>query len=219
MRDDIPAMSRAQNHDTASRRTSPRLGLTEVSCEQGTVCDVSLTGMQVSCPGAAPVGMNEPVRFHARCYGKQIAIEGNVVWIKRPGKVFGPSRFGVRFIEPGGIAAKALMHLANVGVWPEKLEAGTSAPSAPEPERDTTNDAPDDPTVQIEVIDLYALLGVEQDADERSIRTAYRTKVKQWHPDTCDDPQAAIRLEMVVGASRVLLDTQARREYDLRRAG
>jgi len=218
----LPAMARARKEHTYSNRAHDRSPLQDVRCDQGVVADVSLTGMQVHCEGASPVGVNEPVRFSIRTHGKQVSLEGNVVWVRRPGKVFGPSRFGVRFIEPGGAAAKALMHLAKIGVWPEKS-------SQAEP---TGTDSPDEPTgqetfeipeggagISIEVIDLYELLEIEPGADMDAVRSAYRKQVRRWHPDMCDEPDASIRLEMVVGAGRVLMDDEARKQYDLRRAG
>ncbi len=63
--------------------------------------------------------------------------------------------------------------------------------------------------------DLYAVLGVEEDADSKTISRAYRNLARQLHPDTHpDDPEAAERFKEVTAAYDVIGDETKRAEYD-----
>jgi molecular chaperone DnaJ len=63
--------------------------------------------------------------------------------------------------------------------------------------------------------DLYAVLGVAEDADSKTISRAYRKLARQLHPDTHpDDPAATERFKGVTAAYDVLGDETKRAEYD-----
>jgi molecular chaperone DnaJ len=63
--------------------------------------------------------------------------------------------------------------------------------------------------------DLYAVLGVAEDADSKTISRAYRKLARQLHPDTHpDDPAAAETFKGVTAAYDVLGDETKRAEYD-----
>lgn len=61
---------------------------------------------------------------------------------------------------------------------------------------------------------FYTILGVEQDAGSGVIRQAYRSQVKECHPDVTDDPDASERFKRLTTARDVLLDTDERSAYD-----
>ena len=63
--------------------------------------------------------------------------------------------------------------------------------------------------------DFYAVLGVDKDADEATIKKAYRKLAKQYHPDRNEGDAAAEQKFKDVGeAHAVLSDPEERREYD-----
>src|SRR4051794_41926981 len=62
--------------------------------------------------------------------------------------------------------------------------------------------------------DLYALLGVSQDADADTIKKAYRRLARQLHPDVNPDPETQERFKEVSRAYDVLSDPQKRAAYD-----
>ncbi len=63
--------------------------------------------------------------------------------------------------------------------------------------------------------DLYAVLGVAEDADSKTISRAYRKLARELHPDTHpDDPAATERFKGVTAAYDVLGDETKRAEYD-----
>ncbi|MCY1273792.1 Curved DNA-binding protein [compost metagenome] len=68
--------------------------------------------------------------------------------------------------------------------------------------------------------DYYAVLGVEADADDKTIKTAYRRLARKYHPDVSQEAGAEDRFKEVAEAYEVLGDAQKRAEYDeLRRYG
>ncbi|HXW80105.1 MAG TPA: DnaJ C-terminal domain-containing protein [Acidimicrobiales bacterium] len=63
--------------------------------------------------------------------------------------------------------------------------------------------------------DLYAVLGVAQDADSKTIARAYRKLARELHPDIHpDDHEATERFKDVTAAYDVLGDETKRAEYD-----
>jgi curved DNA-binding protein CbpA len=61
---------------------------------------------------------------------------------------------------------------------------------------------------------FYAALGLDPEADETTIRAAYRERVKEFHPDVSDDPAAPREFKRLTTARDVLVDEQERATYD-----
>ena len=64
--------------------------------------------------------------------------------------------------------------------------------------------------------DLYAVLGVRQDADDVVITAAYKSLVKKYHPDTSGshNPKNAQMFRLVQNAYDKLRDKEQRHRYD-----
>ena len=66
-----------------------------------------------------------------------------------------------------------------------------------------------------EKADYYDLLGVPRDADDKTLKSAFRKKAMQYHPDrNPDDPEAEARFKEVNEAYGILSDAQKRAAYD-----
>ncbi len=65
--------------------------------------------------------------------------------------------------------------------------------------------------------DLYGLLGVAPDATPENIKSAYRKKAAQYHPDRNPAPDAADKFRAVQEAYDVLADADQRKVYDEKR--
>ena len=61
---------------------------------------------------------------------------------------------------------------------------------------------------------LYGLLGVGQDADDQALKQAYRRMARQWHPDSCREPDAKEMFIRIKAAYDVLSDPLKRRKYN-----
>lgn len=67
--------------------------------------------------------------------------------------------------------------------------------------------------------DFYKVLGVGKDADEATLKKAYRKLARQFHPDSNPGNAAAeAKFKEISEAYSVLSDSQQRREYDQIRA-
>ncbi len=62
--------------------------------------------------------------------------------------------------------------------------------------------------------DYYEVLGVDKDADARTIKRAFPKKASTVHPDVSDDPEAEAKFKELNEAYSVLSDEQKRANYD-----
>ena len=70
----------------------------------------------------------------------------------------------------------------------------------------------------VENVDLYQLLGIESDANDATIKTAYRKQALLCHPDkNPEDPYAEHSFHQLSQAIQILLDRDSRKAYDFHR--
>jgi molecular chaperone DnaJ len=62
--------------------------------------------------------------------------------------------------------------------------------------------------------DYYEILGVPRDADEKTIKDAFRRLALKYHPDRSTEPDAEERFKQIAEAYAVLSDPRKRAEYD-----
>lgn len=66
----------------------------------------------------------------------------------------------------------------------------------------------------MEFKDYYQVLGVEPDADSKTIKTAYRKLARKYHPDMNPDEGAEAKFKEVAEAYQVLKNEQTRADFD-----
>ena len=63
--------------------------------------------------------------------------------------------------------------------------------------------------------DYYEVLGVDKNADDETIKKAYRKLAKKYHPDTnAGNAEAEKKFKEISEAYAVLSDKEKRKEYD-----
>lgn len=62
--------------------------------------------------------------------------------------------------------------------------------------------------------DYYEVLGVNKNADEKEIKSAFRRLAKKYHPDVSKEPDAAEKFKEAQEAYAVLSDPEKRSQYD-----
>lgn len=62
--------------------------------------------------------------------------------------------------------------------------------------------------------DYYEILGVARDADQDTIKKAYRKLAMQYHPDKNSSPEAEDKFKEAASAYEILSDAQKRARYD-----
>ena len=62
--------------------------------------------------------------------------------------------------------------------------------------------------------DYYEVLGVDKNASEAEIKSAFRKLAKKYHPDVSKEPDAESKFKEAQEAYAVLSDTQKRNQYD-----
>jgi molecular chaperone DnaJ len=62
--------------------------------------------------------------------------------------------------------------------------------------------------------DYYEVLGVPRDADEKTIKNAFRELALKYHPDRNKEPGAEEKFKEIAEAYAVLSDPQKRASYD-----
>lgn len=66
----------------------------------------------------------------------------------------------------------------------------------------------------MEFIDYYAVLGLALDADDKTIKTAYRKLARKYHPDLSKLPDTEEKCKQVAQAYEVLHSSEKRAESE-----
>ena len=66
----------------------------------------------------------------------------------------------------------------------------------------------------MEFKDYYKILGVDENADLKAVKTAYRKLARKYHPDVSEHADAEKKFKEVAEAYEVLSDEQKRNEYE-----
>ncbi|MCB1699253.1 MAG: DnaJ domain-containing protein [Pseudomonadales bacterium] len=67
----------------------------------------------------------------------------------------------------------------------------------------------------MEFKDYYKIIGVDPDADDKTIKAAYRRLARKYHPDVSTEAGAEEKFKELAEAYEVLKDTDKRAQYDM----
>ncbi len=68
-----------------------------------------------------------------------------------------------------------------------------------------------------EIIDYYRIFNLPKDADKQSIRSAFCSLVKHYHPDISgiDDENVRKKINLIINGYKILIDDAVRNDYNL----
>jgi hypothetical protein len=200
-----------RNHRNGPRRTLERNGARYQTTslpafDFGEVIDLSASGMRIRRRSRPVTVVGAIEKFAIIAGPTPLVLRGRVVWVRRRGLLARGHELGVQFLCVDKALSDRLVHLGRFGFDPGDAprQGGARADR-----RILTS---------IEVEDLYSLLCVPENADPRTIATAYRRLVHRWHPDVCREDGAQEHMARISKAYKVLRDRELRRQYDELRA-
>lgn len=181
--------------------------------------DLSRVGARLAGRGRTPLKVGETVTLGLHAPEGTLKVPARVVWIRKPR--FRHWEMGLEFVDVDRRKQVAVERLAKYGCLTvpggERDEASRPAAACGGA---ATRVQPPRPrmTASFHEQDHYRLLQIQPDADEETIRLAFRTLAKRMHPDRNPAPDARLRFAALKQAYDVLRDPQRRATYDARRA-
>jgi hypothetical protein len=216
----MPSFGRSKT--TQAARKAERFRTDGFSCPMGDVVDLSSSGMRVRSEQKPLLKKGDAHQFHVRTCGKQFVVNGRVAWVRRKGLLSGPYELGIEFVGVTADAARAIAKLAKFGYvapgadsQPKKRDAAPGEGSSPGgASAHETKGRSDTIQASVQMIDLYAVLEVEPEADIEEIKASYRRLARERHPDVCTSADATEAFALLHKAYAVLRDPEMRQRYD-----
>ena len=201
-----------QNLDN-DRRCEERHENNALSCQIGSVVDISPSGMRLKCEGKPPIKVGQTIDIKLDSGSQRVSVQASVIWIRRRG--FKSFLVGVKFVNIKDGLKAAIDSLGKFGYI--DLEAKSQRKQS---KSDGTGKRRSKQRIKatVELPDYYAILGVGQDASASQIRKAYHKLAREYHPDSIRSDAFTAELIKVNQAYSVLRSNQSRRVYDSRRA-
>lgn len=180
-----------------------------LSCPLGDILDLSASGMRVQTLGKPPVRKGQHETFFIDNGEQRLRLSGEVVWVRRRRVFDSIFEIGIQFGDQREQVRRALETLGEHGYIPSGDHAHGDGPPRDRLERLIPSGG-----VGIEIVDLYAVLGVSPDATREELRIAHRDLAFEYHPDRCEDEDAQEKYDRVRAAYLVLREPRNRARYD-----
>ncbi len=215
----VPSMGSPANKSGSNRRRATRYELDSQSSSLGTVKDLSRVGARIAGNGRAPLKVGESLTLCLRASdGAVLQLPARVVWLRKP--KFRQWEMGLEFVGIDRRKQSSIENLARFGTLappPARSEAGSPGDgSRPVVGHDGIDGSESSTEIQARYRERnhYRTMQVQPDADEETIRLAFRMLAKRLHPDRNPAPDAHRRFEQLKQAYDVLRDPERRRRYD-----
>jgi DnaJ-domain-containing protein 1 len=198
-----------------TQRRDERYKTETLRCHVGRVVELSQSGMRVCCKEKPPFKKGGIITFGITAGTQRLPIEGCVVWMRRASWRSSEYELGVQFRDQRPAVRAALAAMAQFG-----FVATGGASSRAQPggggayAQEAAANAGAASSVQVEVEDLYAVMGLQPSATDDQIRSAFRTLARELHPDVSRDDAAQEKFMRVTKAYSVLRDPVTRKRYD-----
>ena len=205
---------------TPRPRSAERFATNTLECKIGTVRDVSETGFRLSSRKKMRLAKGELHELQVRTAEKQLTIKARVQWVRRTCWLPAVYEAGFQIVDPRPGVGYALRQLGQYGFAGGKAPVSGEAPASDSGEQKAESAGqPVRPQAFINFEDLYGVLGVEPDASQSEIKSAYRKLAQVYHPDHSDAPDAAEKFDKIAKAYSVLGDSKRRDWFDKMIAG
>lgn len=178
-------------------------------CREGSLADLSATGMRIRFEGKPEFRVGDHRDFLVSATGQTIRLPGQVVWIKKVSLFSKEYNAGIHFNSLRPELMKAIEAFAMHGVIDPAI-----APKMPRSTA-TRDSKQSQASVRVEVPNHYQVLGVPRNASNQQIHEAYRALAKKLHPDVNKAPDASQKFKSLTDAYHVLKDEHLRTQYDL----
>lgn len=214
-------MGSSPNKSGSNRRRATRYELDSQSSSLGTVKDLSRVGARIAGSGRAPLKVGESLTLCLRASdGAVLQLPARVVWIRKP--KFRQWEIGLEFVGVDRRKQASIENLARFGTLtpPPARSSGESSVVEAGVAGNHDGSGSDGPRGAGEIQaryrerNHYRTMQVQPDADEETIRLAFRMLAKRLHPDRNPAPDAHRRFELLKQAYDVLRDPERRRRYD-----
>lgn len=183
-----------------------RFNTPNLRCPYGQLLDMSATGMRFRLDSKPDFAIGDLRELHVQGPTQKLKVTVRVAWIKKPLLGFGKAvECGVQFVidKPG--LDKVLAHFAEHGFVPKDGFKGSKTQTPKQPM-----------AVNVQVPDLYAMLGLKFGASDEDIHGAYRDLAKKLHPDANPNGDTMDQFSAVTKAYSVLKDATLKKQYDER---
>jgi hypothetical protein len=196
-----PKRERAQRYETAG-----------MTCPIGEVVDMSETGLKIRSDRRPEVQPGQKMMLRVHTHFQQLVMTGCVRWVRRGS---GGWHTGVEFVDlkPGMNGMKEM-----IGAFAEFgfVDTGSMGPTRGVRNAKAAESQAQRPqiTAEVEVEDLYAVMGLKPDTTPEELHETYRKLAKKYHPDVNGSLEASEKFAEVNKAYSVLHDVDKRKRYD-----
>lgn len=209
----LTVMGASPKNSGSNRRRATRYELDAQSSSLGTVKDLSRVGARVAGHGRPPLKVGETLTLCLRATdGAVLQLPSRVVWIRKP--KFRQWEIGLEFVGIDRRKQASIEFLARFGTLAPPATPAGSGTTGPASQEVSASSEAAPLQARFREPDHYRIMQVQPDADDETIRLAFRMLAKRLHPDRNPAPDAHRRFELLKQAYDILRDPERRRRYD-----